>query len=344
MKKNYDLFIAIRDNLSNNPDFVKNIPIEDIIKCACYELNEMRLVYDKDHYNGIQSKFIEYAEELQNAVNEHNAQKAMVAMECFIRLYYGLPDIDIVLPMIETANYDHALNRHIMNGTIVVMGDSHTSFFSGNETLSFVPIKNNMNTCIQINNYNFTVIHFGPCLAFNSDRYGSKNRLREKVEWLDENFLCLNDTIIISLGEIDIRNQVYKHVQEGIREYKDVVDEILSHYLNLLLWLKGKGYRVICYGPIGSLKDDATIGEYRPRQGSEEERNAAGRYYNERLEQLCHENDMDFFTLFYDMVDENNHTNEDFLSEDGLHLGQYGFQIAIDKLKKLGVNVNGNSY
>lgn len=200
-------------------------------------------------------------------------------------------------------------------------------------------MKYDINTCEQVNEYNLTAIHLGPCLAYNADRYGSKNRLREKIEWLDTNYLCQGDTIIVSLGEIDIRTQVYKRVNPGeVKNYKTVVDDVLFHYSNMLRMLKGQGYRVICYGPIGSMKD-GTPYEYGPREGSEAQRNAAGRYYNERLEQICKDEGLEFFTLFYDMVSENDLTDSRFLSDDKLHLGQYGYPLAIQKLKALGVEI-----
>ncbi len=339
MSTNRDLLIKIWKNLDKDPLFVKELPVEAIINCVCYELHEIKQLYAPDHYSNIQDKIINYAGPLQEAVYAGDSKKASSVIKDILDLHDMMPDIDIALPFLETANYDRILNRHIMEGTVIAMGDSHSCFFSGQTNLSLIPVKNDISTCSQVNDYLFTILHLGPCLAFNSDRYGSQNRVREKIEWLDENFLLQNDTIIISLGEIDVRTQVYKHVKAGDGTYKDIVDDILSHYLNTLLWLKNKGYRVICYGPIGSLKDDAPLDDYRPREGLEVERNLAGRYYNEKLEHICNEHGLEFFTLFYDMVNEDNYTNKQFLSDDEFHLGQYGYQIALDKLRNMGVNI-----
>ena len=42
-----------------------------------------------------------------------------------------IPDVEMALPFIERANYDKALNRHILEGTIIAIGDSHSCFLVG---------------------------------------------------------------------------------------------------------------------------------------------------------------------------------------------------------------------
>ena len=337
MGKTQDLLIQIKENLLTSPSFINDVPVADIFSCIYYELNEMKQLYDTKHFSEFEQFLLDNAALLQEAITDGNIDKTKAMLDKMIDLHYMIPDIDVALPFIENANFSRALNRHIIDGTIITMGDSHSCFFSGNETLSLIPITNDISTCNQNNPYPFTVLHLGPCLAYNSDRYGSQNMLREKAEWLDENFLINGDTIIFSLGEIDVRTQVYKHASFDDESYKGVVDDILSHYLNLLTWLRDKGYRVICYGPIGSLKDSAPLDEYRPRVGNEAQRNRAGRYYNKRLEELCRENNLEFFTLFYDMVNDDDLTDSAFLGPDEFHLGQYGYQLAISKLKDMGV-------
>lgn len=335
MSKNLELLKQLKRNVDNNPEILKDISVEDIVGVICYELHEIKQFYQPAQYSETQEMIYKNAELMLQYVNEQNYSEAAGYFNTLVSLHEMLPDIELTLPFIENANYDRALNRHVMEGTIVAMGDSHSCFFSGNENLTLIPIKNDMSTCNQVNGLPFTILHLGPCLAYNSNQYGSTNRIREKVEWLDEHFLCQNDTIIFSLGEIDVRTQVYKRADDTT--YKAVVDDILGHYKELLLWLKDKGYNVICYGPIGSLKDDAPLDEYRPRVGSEVQRNMAGRYYNEELKKFCKENGLGFFTLFYDMVDNENRTDKRFLAEDEFHLGQYGFSCAIDRLSELGI-------
>lgn len=334
MSKNRELLKQLKKDVDNAPEILKDISVEDVVGVICYELNEMKQFYEFAQYSEVQEMIFEKAELILNCINAQDYFEGARIFDSLINFHDMIPDIELTLPFIENANYDRVLNRHIMEGTIVAMGDSHSCFFSGNENLSLIPIKNDMSTCNQVNGLPFTVLHLGPCLAYNSNQYGSTNRIKEKVEWLDEHFLCQNDTIIFSLGEIDIRTQVYKRADD--KNYKVVVDDILGHYTELLLWLKEKSYNIICYGPIGSLKDDAPLDEYRPRVGSEQQRNKAGRYYNEQLFKFCDANGMGFFTLFYDMVDDDNRTDIRFLSDDQFHLGQYGKNLAIEKLSRLG--------
>lgn len=337
MPTNRDLFKQIKTSIDKDPEAIKKIQADDIANLICFELNEIKQLYDPLQFSEIQEKILEYTRLLIESVDAQDYIHASRTLDILFELHDMMPSIEITLPFIENSNYARALNRHILEGTIIVMGDSHTCFFSGNEDLARIPIKNGISTCNQKNDMPFTVLHLGPCLAYNSDRYGSKNQVREKIEWLDKHFLLQNDTIIISLGEIDIRTHVFKYSDSDT--YKESVDEIISHYKELLFWLKDRGYNVICYGPIGSLKDSVSPDEYRPKTGSEEQRNMAGRYFNKELNKLCDENGLKFFTLFYDMVNDDNITDARFLSDDDLHLGQYGYQLAMDKLTKLGLEL-----
>ncbi len=336
MKKNYDLLVKIKNKIIKEPDSLEMLPVKEITDCVYYELHELKQFYQPEHFQSLGERILNYAQILQEAVINADLNKAVQTLDDIIGIYDMLPDVDIVLPFIERANYDRALNRHITEKTIIAIGDSHSGFFAGHDGLVLVPMINDISTCPQIEGNLFTVIHLGPCLAYNADQYGSSHRLLEKIEWIDENFLSEGDTLIVSFGEIDVRNHVYDQVKKTGKSYQEVVDDILLHHINLLTWLKERGYRVISYGPIGSTKDGVAV-DFAPRVGTEVERNAAGRYYNHRLEMLCKEKGIEFFTLFYDMVGNDNITDERFRSEDGLHLGRYGYQLAMDKLVEIGV-------
>ncbi len=116
---------------------MKDISVEDIFNCIIYELHELRHLYEYSHLVELKSKLLKFASEMDGAIADGNSQKIMAIMDHVIELYVWIPDVGVSLPLLENANYDHSLNRHIMNGTVVVLGDSHTCFFSGNENLSF---------------------------------------------------------------------------------------------------------------------------------------------------------------------------------------------------------------
>jgi hypothetical protein len=75
--------------------------------------------------------------------------------------------------------------------------------------------------------------------------------------------------------------------------------------------------------------------------GSEVERNSATKYFNDELAKLCESRGYSFFTMFYDMVDENLATKEQYLSADKFHLGQYSFESLVEKLRDLGLLAPG---
>ena len=156
---------------------------------------------------------------------------------------------------IERANFDRAFINHREGGTIVVVGDSHVNYFSGNEELSFIPIGYDVNTCHQVNGLPITVLHLGPCLAYKSNQYGSTNRFREKLDWLLEDLIMEGATIICSLGEIDLRAHVFRETVRQQKDYQEIVDDIIRNYAEFMDYLNGKGFNVVCYGPIASQKD-----------------------------------------------------------------------------------------
>ncbi len=61
MSNNYNLLLKIRDNLENNPSFIKELPVKDIIDCVIYELHEIRQFYESEHYDAITKEMLEYA-------------------------------------------------------------------------------------------------------------------------------------------------------------------------------------------------------------------------------------------------------------------------------------------
>ena len=233
--------------------------------------------------------------------------------------------------MIEEFYYNRAKLRHLEQQTICVIGDSHVNFFSGNENLAFVPIGHGINTCETVDGYPylFTPLHLGPALAYQCINRDSSTAAFSKLEYLLQHFIMPGGRLIFALGEIDLRVHVFKHADLSGDAYKKVVDDILANYAKLLLNIKEKGYRVSCWGPIATQPDLSPMDEEYPRTGTEVNRNRATKYFNDSLKAFCHENDIVFMSVFYDMTDESMHTNAAYLSNDMCHLGQAALPLAI---------------
>ncbi|WP_026650962.1 hypothetical protein [Butyrivibrio proteoclasticus] len=320
----------IKGLLQVNKGFVKQIPVEDVVSCVYVEVYGLRQLYSAEHFARLEGRINEYAATITSAKESGDADGVLAILDKLEAIIETIPDQEISQSFIEEANFDKALLRHRSEKTAVVIGDSHVNFFSGNEDLSFIPIGQNVNTCQQVNGLPLTVLHLGPCLAFKSNQYGSTNMFREKLDWLIEEFITEKSRIIVCLGEIDIRAHVFKEVEKQGVSYEEVVDGIVANYFEFLDFLAGKGFEVTCYGPVASQRDSWPTTEDHPRIESEKERNLATKYFNDKCQQLCELKGYSFFTMFYDMVDENMCTREEYMSADMFHLGQFG----AEKLKE----------
>ncbi len=328
-----ELVKKIRDILVSSPDYLSQIPVDDVVSCVYLELYGLRQLYSSDRYALLEREVFDYSSQMESAKARGDCKAVLELLDKLIGITSFLPDSNVAQDFIERANFDRAFIRHRESATAVVLGDSHVNYFSGNEELSFIPIGYEVNTCEQVNDLPLTVLHAGPCLAYKSNQYGSSNRFREKVDWLLETLITEGSTIICTLGEIDLRAHVFKETERQQKSYQEIIDVILRHYAEFLDFLSESGYVVVCYGPIASQKDSCPVTEDHPRVGTEFQRNSATKYYNDELKKICEAKGYGFFTMFYDMVDENLETREEFLSEDKFHLGQYSEGLLREKLK-----------
>ncbi len=332
-----DLLQRIVKVLKSAPETAKDISSTDIVSCVFVELYGLRQLYSTARYNELEERLYTYENELQEAVERADTVSIVAIINELIKILQIFPDFNISQNFIEEANYNKAYIRHRKENTVVVIGDSHTNFFSGNEDLSFVPMGNETDTCMQINGLSITVLHLGACLAYKSGSYGSTSRFREKLDWLLEDFVLPDAKIICSLGEIDLRAHVFKQAQIQGKDYKTIIDDVLEHYIDFLTELKSRGYDMYVWGPIASQNDDVPPTLDYPRVGSVKERNEATRYFNDRLNMLCAKNDIGFMSLFYEMINEDMTTREEYLSSDRFHLGQYGYEKLVEMMGGLGL-------
>lgn len=332
-----EILLSIKKLIEANPETISEIEFSEVVSCVYVELYGLRQLYNEVHFKELEEKLSRFSELLYDAKESSDAEMVLDVLNELFNFQNSLPDADVAQTFIERANYARALLRHREKNTVLVIGDSHVNFFSGNEELSFIPIGNDVNTCQQVNGLPLTVLHMGPALAYNSNRYGSHTKFREKLDWLREEFLQKGDRIICVLGEIDMRAHVFKEANSQNRLYQEIVDRIVENYCEFLLWLKNLGYEVYCYGPIASQKDSAPNTPDHPRVGSEQDRNRATEYFTNKMIAFCMENGIDFLTFFDEMITKDYETKEEFLSKDRFHLGQHGAGMLPKMLAQLGI-------
>lgn len=325
----------LTNSIKANPAAIALLPWDDIRLCLSAELDCRRGIYPSSQFQQAHDLFTKMLAEAEQSASVNDVQAVISQFQKILDAFQILPDLDYVSHLMEQANYDHACLRHCKNNTIIVLGDSHVNFFSGNEELSFLPIGRNINTCPDNTPYPFTPLHLGPCLAYNCNRYNTSSSFREKLDYLLSSFIQPHATILCCLGEIDLRVHVFKQAELQGRSYQEIVDDILSQYILLLLQLQGQGYHVSCWGPVASQSERCPLDPRFPRYGTEVQRNMATAYFNQQLAAICSEHDIPFLSIFTQMVTPDYLTEERYLSPDRCHLGQNALPLLQPELRKL---------
>ena len=331
------IFLELIHSIESNPSVAPLLPWEDIQLCILTELECREGLYSSEQFRQILLALQELLDEAGQAASGGNADAVISRLQSLVFALRLLPETEYTDPLLEQANFDHACLRHIRDNTVIVLGDSHVNFFSGNEELSFIPIGNGVNTCKGDAPYPFTPLHIGPCLAYNCNRFQTTVSFREKVEYLCRDFIKPGARILCCLGEIDIRVHVWKQAGLQQKPYRDIVDEILAQYVSFLLRLRQQGYQVSCWGPIASQKENCPPDPKFPRNGTEVQRNMAAAYFNRQLSQLCGEQGIPFLSVFEHMITEDYLTLDEYLSPDHCHLGQRALTLALPEWQKLGI-------
>lgn len=233
----------------------------------------------------------------------------------------------------KKALFDHEALIHFRENTSIVIGDSHTIFFAGYDGVYYEESINDINLCPQQNNLPFSTIYIGSCLAYTCMKPDSHVNFYSKLQYLKEQFIKPEANIILSLGEIDIRSHVFKQQALQNKDYRLIIDDILSNYQKLIISLHNEGYHVFCWGPVGTQKDSLAYNPIYPRHGSEKERNEATLYFNEQLSSVCQKEGAGFLSIFKQLVDEHMETRPDYLSSDNFHLGPKAIELALPLFK-----------
>lgn len=232
------------------------------------------------------------------------------------------------------------VKRHRENDTTIVIGDSHTYFFSGQEVIRPRKIAYHHGVINSSENLlpEFSPVHIGPVLAYNSNKYGTKTRGREKVDYLiKKRMIARGARVLFCYGEIDVRNHVVRQADHQGIAVERVVDEVLVNYLSFLVSMRDEGLRVACWGPTPSFPDTEKPNDELPAHGDEITRNKAILYFNEQLKKMCQQNGFIFASIAEKLIDEQGRIKPDYFV-DGCHLGQKAW-LLVDKKDIFNVDV-----
>lgn len=329
------IFLELIHSILSNPAVVALLPWDDIRLCINAELECRDGLYSPQRIPHRNLLFQTMVDEAIQYASIGDAEAVAARLQQIVFALQALPETEYTDRLLEQANFDHACLRHYRDNTVIVLGDSHVNFFSGNEELSFLPIGQEINTCADNTDYPFTPLHLGPCLAYNCNRYQTSTSFREKTDYLCQSFIRPHSRILCCLGEIDIRVHVFKQARLQGKTYQQIVDSILVPYMEFLLRLQQQGYQVSCWGPIASQSEACPLDPRFPRNGTEQERNMATACFTERLSELCRKHDILFLSVFEKMITPDYLTLEQYLSPDRCHLGQAALSLALPEWQKL---------
>jgi len=216
--------------------------------------------------------------------------------------------------------------RNDVFSRFIVFGDSHSSFFSGENQIVF-GFKE-----AKLFNFSFHINHIGPVLATSLVERQSTLMAREKIfEVLKREKQAEWDGVILAFGEIDCRFHIIKRLGHKSAILTDEVRLSITitvlRYISFIHEIMLLGYRPIVWGPVASnllLYDNP---EY-PNYGNINERNIITFEFGKLLSKYCDIYEIDYLSIFPLLVTETMETKSEYYF-DGVHLGQNAWQVAL---------------
>lgn len=237
----------------------------------------------------------------------------------------------------------YKLNKHINEGTIYVIGDSHTGLFANNNFQQNCYIASTEKNWFLAANYSkapeLIIFHLDAAIAKNAFKRDTTIRAREKIEYLIEHsFIRARHKIVLSFGEIDCRVHVKRQSEIQELPVDVILKDIIQDYCKLIDYFINLGMNVVIYGPPGQQPDTITIDPQYPRYGTEIERNKIVEKFNKQLKKIADEKGINFFSLYYETTDK--YRTNISLYRDGVHLSNTMHNILLDKLHEIIGNPN----
>jgi len=206
-------------------------------------------------------------------------------------------------------NYEFIFEGWTLKNTQKVncLGDSHISIFSNSGGL----ITENTTTP----NKNLNSYRFGPYLAFN---------LESKRNVLDvANYFPKDENLLICFGEIDCRSQVKKHIETSCKDFKEVIDEIVSNYFKVIDNIQNKN--IVTFSVTPELKEQPHWYYYKDHledfdcpRGTYKERREYKEYFNEKVKEESEKRNFKHVSIYEYIVNETD--TKDIYYLDDIHL------------------------
>jgi len=214
-----------------------------------------------------------------------------------------------------------------MSDVLHCIGDSHASFFSGQEERQPAWPKK-ANDIIP----SFRTYKVGPSLAYSLCESKTKTRGREKLFKILKQ-IPDQSNVMLCFGEIDCRAHVMKRVEQTKKSPASVVQTIVKRYFSVVMEIvKINKFRVFVWNVIPSSYLNKLRQNRWPVYGTVQERNKITKIFNDLLKERCDTNDIPFIDVFDHFVD-GLMTKKEFYHDD-VHFSQRTMPIVLEELKK----------
>lgn len=210
---------------------------------------------------------------------------------------------------------------------IYCIGDSHASFFSGDDQMQpeWPRLSYNHLPC-------FRAYRLGPVLAYNLNRIRRRAHGREKLLAVLHADVPIGSKVMLCFGEIDCRVHLLKQSHLNHRSEESVVQECIANYQSVIMEVAQRGYQVLVWNVVPPTKF-ADYGSY-PSYGGYEERTQITRSFNAHLAQACFATKIAFVSIYDQLLDELGHPLVKYY-KDSIHLSQNAMPLVITALRQI---------
>ena len=207
------------------------------------------------------------------------------------------------------------------------IGDSHASFFSGQDMVQPVYPERSQDSLLFFRSY-----RLGAVLAYNLCKDGTREKGREKLFNLLDNSIPKGEKVMLCFGEIDCRFHLLRQAQKQNRHLEELVNECVDRYYSVIIEIKEKGYSVMVWNVIPSaLENNPINNEEYPFFGSILERNRVAKLFNEALSSRILNTNIIMIDIFKRLVTNEGLTKSEYFF-DGIHLSQKAMPFVIEKM------------
>ncbi len=226
----------------------------------------------------------------------------------------------------------HATQKNGPLDIIHCIGDSHVSFFGGQDVIQpgWPERSDDLLT-------GFVTHHIGPALAYNLTRTGTQTRGRERLFEVLAQAVPPRGKVLLCFGEIDCRAHVLKQAAKRGIPVETVVAECLEQYFQVVREVRDLGFEVIVYNAVPSAiprarkstRDDdyVAVGDWRAR-------NHAIREFNAGAKQRCEACGVKFLETSPLLINDEGRARSWYYF-DTVHLSQRALPLTLHALGKL---------